>query len=197
MGLRISDLMVDDGVTVNRTVVDNGALLHDIGYLQVHGRPVMIPGWEGSGIIVPQDDINHPVLGAIMAKGWGFNEPVADCVLRHNIGGFTIEECITLKVEPTPWKDCTPTTFEEKIVRYADHLMLLKRLRMDPFQDPQVSARACLPWLNYYFTSRAGKQLDIENPIVQREVTLSKELAKYGKTTLSNPSQSDETLRRK
>ncbi|MEM4246692.1 MAG: HD domain-containing protein [Candidatus Bathyarchaeia archaeon] len=186
LGLRISGLMAEDGVEVSRPVVENGALLHDAGYLRVRGAPVVIMGWERSGITVPEDDINHPVLGALLAREWGFGEAVVDCVLRHNIGGFTVEECVMLGVEPTPWKDCTPTTIEEKVVRYADHLLLLERLGMDPFSDPQASARACLPWLNHYFTSKVGRRLEVDDPVVQREVALSAELAEYGRRALSS-----------
>ncbi len=179
LALQISDLMIDDGRNVDKAVAEKGALLHDIGYLHCRGRLVEIPEWRGYGIEVPSDDINHPVLGAMIAKKWGFSDEVADCVLKHNIGGFTVEECILLKVEPVPEKDCTPITDEEKVVHYADHLMLLKRFGLDPLKDPQASAKACLPWLKYYFAERANMKIEIDNPIVQREVMLNNELKKY------------------
>jgi len=179
LALQISDLMIDDGRNVDRGVVEKGALLHDIGYLDCGGKLVEIPEWRGYGINVQSDDINHPVLGAMIAKKWGFSDKVADCVLRHNIGGFTVEECTLLKVNPVPEKDCAPITDEEKVVHYADHLMLLKRFNLDPLKDPQASAKACLPWLKYYFAERANMKIEIGDPIVQREVILNSELKKY------------------
>jgi len=184
LALQISDLMINDGLKVDKAVVEKGALLHDIGYLDCSGRLVEIPEWRGYGIKVPSDDINHPVLGALIVKKWGFSDEVADCVLRHNIGGFTVEECILLKVNPLPEKDCTPTTDEEKVVHYADHLMLLKRFKLDPLKDPQASAKACHPWLKYYFAERANMKIEIDNPIVQREVMLNNELKKYLKPNI-------------
>lgn len=68
------------------------------------------------GLKTLSDDINHPVLSAITVRKWGFSDEVANCVLRHNIGGFTIEECELLNVNPTPEKDCSPVTYEEKVV---------------------------------------------------------------------------------
>lgn len=33
LALRISDLMIDDGMEVDKALVEKGALLHDVGYL--------------------------------------------------------------------------------------------------------------------------------------------------------------------
>lgn len=138
-----------------------------------------IPEWKAYEIRIPSDDINHPAIGAVIVKEWGFSERVADCVLRHNIGGFTVEECILLKINPVPEKDCAPVTPEEKVVHYADHLMLLERLKLDPLRDPQAPAKASLSWLNHYLMERANMKIDVDNPIVQREVILNNELKKY------------------
>ena len=181
LALQISDLMINDGLKVEKAVVEKGALLHDIGYLQCRGELVEIPEWR---IKIPSDDINHPVLGAMIVKEWGFSDEVAECVLRHNIGQFTVEECILLKISPVPEKDCTPITCEEKVVAYADHLFLWKRLKLDPLRDPQAPAKACLPWLKYYFMERANMKIEIDNPIVQREVALNNELKKYLKPSV-------------
>jgi len=179
LALRISDLLIIDGLKVQKAVVEKGALLHDIGYLQCTGEPVQIPGWKAYGIRIPSDDINHPVTGAIIAKSWGFSDEVADCVLRHNIGAFTVEDCTLLRIKPLPEKDCAPVTREEKIVHYADHLMLLKKLKLDPLKDQAAPAKACLPWLRHYFKERANMKIEIDNPIAQREVGLNNELKKY------------------
>jgi putative nucleotidyltransferase with HDIG domain len=179
LALQISTCMINEGIPVDKNVVEKGALLHDIGYLQCKGELIEIPGWKDFGIKVPADDINHPMTGAVIAKEWGFGERVADCVLKHNIGGFTLDECKLLNVHPLPEKDCRPVLPEEKVVHYADHLMLLKRIRLDPQADPQASARAVLPWLRYYFKERANRRIELDDPIVQREVELNDELKGY------------------
>jgi len=182
LALQISNLMIMNDLEVDKAVVEKGALLHDIGYLRCSAELVEIPEWKVHGIKIPSDDINHSATGAMIVKEWGFSGKVADCVLRHNIGGFTVEECKLLKMDPVPEKDCTPITLEEKVVHYADHLMLLKRLKLDPLRDPYASAKACLPWLKYYFMKRANMTIDIRNATVQREVALNNELEKYLKT---------------
>jgi putative nucleotidyltransferase with HDIG domain len=179
LSLQISDLMTHDGIELDRRVIEKGALLHDVGYLHCKGELVEIPEWRVYGIKIPSDDINHPTIGGAIVGMWGFSEEVSNCVLRHNIGGFTVEECVLLNVDPVPEKDCAPMTYEEKIVHYADHLMLLDRLKLDALKDTQASAKACLPWLNYYFIRRANKRIEIDDPIPQREVALNNELKKY------------------
>jgi putative nucleotidyltransferase with HDIG domain len=179
LALKLSDLMIDEGFRVDKGVVEKGSILHDIGYLLISGKPVIIPEWEGSGIIVPSDDINHPMLGALLVEKWGFSERISDCVLKHNIGCFTVTECKLLKVNPIPRKDCTPITIEEKIVHYADHLMLLKRLGYNPLKDPNASAKACLPWLKHFFRERTGIEINIDHSTVQRELELHRSFKKY------------------
>ena len=188
LALQISDLMTDDNIELDKRVIEKGALLHDVGYLHCKGELVEIPEWRVYRIKIPSDDINHPTIGEVIVRKWGFSEEVSNCVLRHNVGGFTVEECILLRVSPIPEKDCAPMTYEEKVVHYADHLMLLDRLKLDPLKDPQASAKACLPWLNHYFMKRAGKKLEIDDPIPQREVRLNNELKKYLKA-LRHPRQ--------
>jgi len=179
LALGISRLMTEDGLRLDMAVVEQGALLHDVGYLQCRGDLVEVPGWEIYGIRIPTDDINHPMAGAVVVEAWGFSDAVTDCVLRHNIGGFTVEECRLLGVRPIPRKDCAPVTWEEKAVHYADHLMLLRRLGLDALNDPEASAKACLPWLRYYFMERAGTRIGLDHATVQREAALSRQLGGY------------------
>jgi putative nucleotidyltransferase with HDIG domain len=166
---------------VDKDVVEKGALLHDIGYLRLKGELVELPEWKPYGIKFPSDDINHPSLGEIIVRDWGFTQEVADCVLKHNIGGFTLSECKLLKIDPMPTKDCAARTLEQKVVHFADHLILLERIKINPFEDPQASAGAVFPWLRYNFAERANMNITIDSPVVQREVTLNRELCKYVK----------------
>ena len=87
-----------------------------------------------------------------------------------------------LKINPILEEDCAPVSCEERVVHYADHLMLLNRLKLDPLRNPQAPAKECLPWLNHYSMKRADMKIEIDNPIVQRELILNDEMKKYLKT---------------
>ena len=100
-------------------------------------------------------------------------------MLRHDSGGFTIEECKLLKITPSLEKDCVPVTNEEKVVHYADHLIFLMRLNLDPLNDPQASVKPCFPLLRHHFMTRANIRLEIDSPVVKREVQINNEMKRY------------------
>lgn len=177
LALKLSDLMIADGLQVDKGVVEKGALLHDIGFLRVKGELVDVPG-DKLHENMPSDQISHPMLGAAIAEEWGFSDEVASCVLRHN-PGFTVEQCKLLKISPIPKKDCAPVTNEERIVHYADHLLFFKELKLNPVEEPQAPAKAFFPWLKYYFMERANTKIGIDHPLLQREVLLNKALNRY------------------
>lgn len=181
LGLKISDSMIDEGFKIDKGMVEKGALLHDIGCTRLTGELVELPEWKPYGIRFPSDDINHPTLGTVIVKDWGFSDEVVTCVLRHNIGGFTVEESKLLKIVPLPEKDLTPHSPEEKIVHYADHLALLMRLKLNPLEDPSASAKAVFPWLRYHFMNRANMDIEMGHPLVKKEASLNNELKKYVK----------------
>ena len=89
------------GANVNVELVEVGALLHDVGRSKTH-------------------DVNHPILGAEIARRWGLPENVVKIIERHIGGGITTEEAKQLG---WPIKSYMPQTLEEKIVCYADKLV--------------------------------------------------------------------------
>lgn len=90
------------GVQVDRGVVLQGALLHDVG------RTVT-------------QDVRHAGVGADLLRQdpepW--DERVVLCVERHTGAGIDATEAAALGL---PVKDYTPRTLEEKIVAHADNL---------------------------------------------------------------------------
>lgn len=92
-----------EGLSVDRAVVRQGALLHDVG------RSVT-------------QDVRHASEGADLLRrdGPGAWDPrVVLCVERHTGAGIDADEAKALGL---PVRDYTPRTLEEKIVAHADNL---------------------------------------------------------------------------
>ena len=86
--------------SVDFSLVEQGALLHDIGRGSTHS-------------------IAHAQVGADLLRAKGFSENVARIVECHTGAGLTADECSLLGLIP---RNCIPTTMEEKIVCHADNL---------------------------------------------------------------------------
>ena len=98
-------------VSVDRELVRQGGLLHDIGRSRTHG-------------------IEHAVAGVEIAKGLGFSAELLKVIERHIGAGITAREAVRLGL---PEQDYLPLTAEEKIVSYADNLVI--GVREVPFSE--------------------------------------------------------------
>lgn len=87
-------------IEIDRDVIRQGALFHDIGRCKTHG-------------------IVHGVVGAEIAKELGLSDEVVRIIERHIGAGITPDEAEKAGLPP---RDYTPETPEEKIVAYADNL---------------------------------------------------------------------------
>jgi uncharacterized protein len=87
-------------ISVDRELVRQGGLFHDIGRAMTHG-------------------IDHAVAGVEIARGLGFSGQLVLIIERHIGAGITATEAVRLGL---PRKDYLPLTTEEKIVSYADNL---------------------------------------------------------------------------
>jgi uncharacterized protein len=87
--------------SVNFSLVEKGAMLHDIGRGRTH-------------------DIRHAQCGADILRERGLGEDLARIVECHTGAGITADECTLLRLSP---RDCMPRTTEEKIVTHADNLI--------------------------------------------------------------------------
>jgi uncharacterized protein len=90
---------------INFSLVEEGAMLHDIGRGITHS-------------------IGHAQAGADLLRSMGYPEAVARIVECHTGAGLTPDECTLLGLEP---RDCMPKTAEEKIVAHADNLIASKK----------------------------------------------------------------------
>jgi uncharacterized protein len=88
-------------IPVNRELVRQGSLLHDIGRSKTHG-------------------IDHALAGVEIARRMGFSDAVVHIIERHIGAGITAPEAVRLGL---PEKDYVPVSVEEKIVSYADNLL--------------------------------------------------------------------------
>jgi uncharacterized protein len=90
---------------INFHLVEQGAMLHDIGRSRTH-------------------DIRHAQCGADLLRQLGFGEEIARIVECHTGAGLAADECTLLGLSP---RDCMPRTMEEKIVTHADNLIAGKK----------------------------------------------------------------------
>jgi uncharacterized protein len=99
--VEIAEACEEKGISVDRKLVEIGAILHDIGRSKTHS-------------------VHHVVVGAKIAKSLGLPEPVISIIKRHVGGGITAKEAKRLG---WPKDVYIPQTLEEKIVSYADKLI--------------------------------------------------------------------------
>ena len=102
--------------SLNREILINGAMLHDIGIGQCHAPDIFCCGKEPY--------LKHGVIGAEMIREYGRThglalEPIARICERHTGSGLTGEE-ISAGGLPLPPQDFLPETPEEKLICLAD-----------------------------------------------------------------------------
>jgi uncharacterized protein len=86
---------------VDRELVRQGGLFHDIGRSRTH-------------------DIAHAIVGVEIGRSLGFSEELLRIIERHIGAGITAAEAGRLGL---PVRDYLPLTREEKIVSYSDNLI--------------------------------------------------------------------------
>jgi uncharacterized protein len=105
LAVQIAEKCANNGAHVNVEMVQIGALLHDIGRAKTHG-------------------LNHPIVGAEIARSLGLPSSLVRIIERHLGGGISAKEACEFG---WPEKTYIPETLEEKIVAYADKLIEGKR----------------------------------------------------------------------
>ena len=83
------------------SIVEAGAMLHDLGRCKTHS-------------------IHHAVEGAAIASALGLPDEIALIIERHIGAGLTMAEAASLGLLE---KDYLPETLEEKVVAHADNLV--------------------------------------------------------------------------
>lgn len=105
LAVKIARICQQKGLSVNIELVKIAALLHDIGRSKSH-------------------NVNHVSIGAEIAASFNIPKSVINVIERHIGAGIPAKEAEELGL---PSKDYIPQTLEEKIVAYADKLILENR----------------------------------------------------------------------
>jgi uncharacterized protein len=102
LALRTARAINKKNLNVDANLVEIGALLHDIGRSKTH-------------------TVHHAIVGAQIAEAVGLPEPVVLIIKRHVGGGIT-----AIEAEKLGWPSDVyiPISIEEKIVSYADKLIV-------------------------------------------------------------------------
>lgn len=106
---QISLQIADNRHSINRELLEAGAMLHDIGVYKLYT----------DGVIDESRYITHGLLGYELLKEEGFDEALCRFALLHTGVGITKED-VEKQNLPLPPRDYTAETNEEKIVMYAD-----------------------------------------------------------------------------
>jgi uncharacterized protein (TIGR00295 family) len=165
IALAIVRRMRASGISVDGTVVEVGALLHDVG------------------IAFTEDDLSpeHCALGANFLRGNGFSEAVARCVERHEMGGITRAEAAELRDFPTPLRDTyLPESTEERVVAFADLMyFVVVEERHNPWDDAEVVARALFGYADAVFRKKLGRSVLESYPVFARAIALTRTMLAY------------------
>lgn len=97
--------------SADKTLVEKGAMLHDIGICRVNAPDI--------GCFGEHPYICHGFLGAEIVMQELYDMKIANICMTHIGMGITIED-IEKQNLPLPKKNMVPETIEEKIVCYAD-----------------------------------------------------------------------------
>ena len=111
--LQILEASPDDvSKAMDRSIVIDGALLHDVGIGECHAPSILCNGTKPY--------IAHGVIGAEMLRKLDLAlEPYARICERHTGAGLSAED-IRRQHLPLPEQDFLPETLEEKLVCLAD-----------------------------------------------------------------------------
>jgi len=181
---KIADEMIKDRKRLDKEVIEASGLLHDVGILKCKGKPFSLQDYP-IPIQLPEDIIIHVAAGGKIAEELRFSESVVKVVLRHDLVTptwlLTKDEYTQLGVKPLPEEEYVPKTYEEKAVMYSDFWVLMMRLGLDPWGDPEAPYRAAFPLVDFMLKKRTGSGATREHPMMQRVLAFDSELRKYAK----------------
>ena len=105
IALRVGSQLIFRGHDVDMRLVEAGALLHDIGRSRTH-------------------NVDHAIVGAEIAREMGLQEELVGIIEVHIGAGIPADEAVELGL---PERHFFAETLEEKIVAYADKLIMGRR----------------------------------------------------------------------
>ena len=101
VAMRLAEAFNRRGFDVDLSLVEAGALMHDLGRSRTH-------------------KVEHGAIGGQLARRMGLPEPLARIIERHVGAGITADEAGKIGLSEGSY---VPETLEEKIVAYADKII--------------------------------------------------------------------------
>lgn len=175
LSLKIAkEIEKDDGIRVNKKIVEAGALLHDIG------------------IVYMLDDLSpeHSVIGAEMIRKLGLPESVARCAETHEAGGaVTWVEARDWMYPILPIKETyAPQSIEEKIVCAGDFFIAIliegpEDYGFEPvdlWNNPKEAIiDTQFSYCSAVYKKKLGRDILKTHPMIKRGYELHKDFVKY------------------
>lgn len=96
---------------VDLALVEDAAMLHDIGIVRCHAPGIHCHGSEPY--------LRHGIIGAAMLRAEGAPEAWARVAERHTGAGLSAADIIAANL-PLPHRDFLPESVEERLICYAD-----------------------------------------------------------------------------
>jgi hypothetical protein len=178
--LRIADAAMRDGHTVDRSLIEAAAMLHDLGLLKRGGTPVTIPEYGARAAGVTSDDIAHGILGYRALVELGIESKVARGALTHLFGPDDAA-CTALAITPAA-EEAIATRIEERIVGYADMLVWVAMLGRNPWREGEAAILfGFYPYAGYFWRRATGQPLPQDHLWVRRVLDVDRELRPYAR----------------
>ena len=105
-------------LNADEAFIEEAALLHDIGCVQVNAPAIACYGTEPY--------ICHGILGAELLRSEGMERHASVCE-RHTGTGLTLQQIMEQSL-PLPHRDMQPVSIEEQIICFADKFFSKTRL---------------------------------------------------------------------
>jgi hypothetical protein len=178
--LRIAEAAARDGRTVDRALIEQAAILHDLGLLKRVVTPVVIPEYGDKAAGLTSDDIAHGILGYNAAVGLGIDRKIARGALTHLFGPDNAA-CAALGIAPAA-EEAVATRLEERIVGYADLLMWVAMLGRNPWREGEAAVLYGFhPYAGFFWRRATGTPLPLDHVWVRRVLEADRELRGYAR----------------
>ena len=178
--LRIATAAARGGRTVDRGLIEQAAIVHDLGLLKRTGTPVTIPEYGEKAAGLTSDDIAHGILGYNAAVALGIDRKVARGALTHLFGPDNAS-CAALGIAPAP-EEAIATRLEERILGYADLLMWVAMLGRNPWREGEAAILfGFQPYAGFFWKRATGSPLPRDHIWVRRVLETDRELRPYAR----------------
>lgn len=178
--LRIAAAAARGGHVVDRRLIEQAAILHDLGLLKRTGAPVTIPEYGEKAAGLTSDDITHGILGYNAAVALGIDRTIARGALTHLFGPDNAA-CASLRIAPAE-EEAIATRIEERILGYADLLMWVAMLGRNPWREGEAAILFGFhPYAGFFWKRATGTPLPLDHIWVRRVLEADRELRPYAR----------------